>query len=208
MLRVIAAIATVATLLFAGCAGTQPAGSGSSPPGPGATKVDYDERKGDARPFVDAVPVNRDQLFTDVTCPADSFGTTRCRVSVSVTYDHAGKCKINAPNITFDKPNRKYIVAWLPPSDDYRFCPLLGDGVTFKEKEASVDEQFDDAWAGDNAGDFGDGASFRGKGCFKRFRMWAANTKGGAEYAYNMQFRRMSPTEVVCTVDPFIRNGR
>ena len=163
------------------------------------------DRMGDARPLVDAVPMDRARPFTDVTCPADALGTTRCRISTSITTV-AGMCKIDAPNILFDKPNRRYILVWSTPSNDYRFCPLLGDGVTFKKQAASDDEQFDDGWAGDNAGDFGDGANYLGKACFKRFRIWAANSKSKGQYDYNVQFRNMKTGEV-CTVDPFIRHG-
>ncbi len=192
MLRAFAFAAMLVLLSILGCASAQ--------------QSTDDERKGDLKPFVDAVPRDRERPFADVTCPADALGTTRCRVNVSVSFDAAGKCKVDAPNITFDKPNRKYIVVWIPPSDDYRFCPLLGDGVTFKKRAASDDEQFDDGWAGDNAGDFGDGPNFRGKSCFKRFRIWAANSKPKEQYDYNVQFRDVSASKV-CTVDPFIRNG-
>ena len=207
MMRVIVFVATFATLSFSGCASTQTAGSGSLKAGSGAMTADYSYRKGEASPLVDAIPVDRARLYDDVVCPADNFGLTRCRVQVDVAVDGMGTCTIKAPNITFDKPDRRYVVTWVPPSNDYRFCPLLGDGVTFKDQAASDDEQFDDAWAGDNAGDFGDGASFRGKGCFKRFRMWAANTKPNEQYNFNMQFRNIS-NKKICKVDPFIRNGR
>ena len=64
----------------------------------------------------------------------------------------------------------------------------------------------DDLGGGIDGGGFVDGANYLGKACFKRFRIWAANSKSKGQYDYNVQFRNMKTGEV-CTVDPFIRNG-
>ncbi|MEO8484702.1 MAG: hypothetical protein ABI585_00045 [Betaproteobacteria bacterium] len=198
MLRAFAGMSLV-LLLLAGCTPKDAATGGAS---------------GVSTFAVVAVPVDPTKKFDRVVCNADAVGKTRCLVSILPTIDGAGNCTVEAPHIEFDKPDRRFVVAWRPTAADavtedpkFRFCPLLGDGVWFKDPVASNDEQFDENWASDSAGDLlGDNASFANKDCYKRARVWAGNKKTGASYAYKMQFH-YKPTGAVCKVDPFIKNG-
>jgi len=162
-------------------------------------------------PLSAAEPVNPARPFDDVVCKADLIGKTRCKVNVLATYNGTA-CSAKAPNITFDKPDRRFVVIWIPvdaaqnPDESFRFCPLLGDGAFLKDSAGSDDEQFDDAWSGDDAGNGTDPLKFKGKACFKRFRMSAENSKSLAQYDYRMVFRH-KPSGKPCTVDPFIKNG-
>lgn len=162
-------------------------------------------------PLSAAEPVDPKKPFDDVVCKADLIGKTRCKVNVLATYNGTS-CSAKAPNITFDKPDRRFVLIWIPvdanqnPADSFRFCPLLGDGAFLKDQAGSDDEQFDDAWSGDDAGNGTDPTKFKGKACFKRFRMSAENSKATSQYDYRMYFRHM-PSGKPCTVDPFIKNG-
>jgi hypothetical protein len=162
-------------------------------------------------PLSAAVPVDPLKPYDNVTCVADAFGKTRCQIRVETTWDGT-KCNARAPNIFFDKPNRKYVLIWIPvdvnqqPDDRFRFCPLLGDGAWLKDTLGSLDEQFDDAWAGDDAGNGTDPTKYKGMACFKRFRMHAENSLSPKQYDYRMVFRHMQSGKP-CVVDPFIKNG-
>lgn len=178
-----------------------------------ATRVDAQAWKPiPAEPFP---PTDPSQAFRNVTCKwnGSGFNTTRCLVNVR-PYDDAGTCKVEAPNINLQVPGKDYIIIWQPTDaagtplrDDYRFCPLAGDGVSLKDLAGSNDEQFDDRWSGNMLELGSDSASFLGKACFARTRIKALNNgHSKVEYNYEIVFHRIRDQKP-CKADPFIRNG-
>ena len=141
----------------------------------------------------------------DVSCdPPDADGIAkRCKIDVDVDFQIAGTCRVVVPNYIILKNKKKAVLVWDLPAG-YRFCAARGDGVFLVDKDQVGDEQFDDFGvpdAGTGRPDF--------KECRNRFRILALNSKHSGpriEYAYRLQFRRMSDN-LVCTADPFIRNG-
>ncbi len=135
----------------------------------------------------------------------------RCPVKVLVVLDPivptpAMKpkftCRVNAPDVHLNKPKKgRVVIVWDLPKD-YEFCPVLGDGVFLVDPDHVVDEGFDDFGVPD---DGVGNASF--KKCRNKFRMLAEN-KGHTDklYDYRLQFRNLSE-KLVCTFDPFIKNG-
>ena len=189
--------ATVASLALSGCASDAPRTTTFQ----GASVF----------PTAIAEPTDPSKPFDEVTCKADAFGKTRCQVKVLAKM-RGSVCEAKAPDIVFDKPSRTFVVAWVPsdeqqrPAEEFRFCPLLGDGAFLKNTNGSDDDQFDDAWSGDDAGVGSDPVKFKGRDCYKRFRMQAENSKSKATYDYRMTFRHKS-NGAVCTVDPVFKNG-
>jgi len=159
--------------------------------------------------FVDAKPRDALKPYSDVNCNSTG-ATTRCKVQVNASYNAGTRvCTVEAPNIYFDRSDRNFILVWVPPSADFKFCPIQGDGVSFKDAKATVDEQFDDAWAIENGeSPAGDNPMYKKKDCFNRYRILALNTpaKSGEQYDYGIQFRHM-PSGAKCALDPFIKNG-
>lgn len=159
--------------------------------------------------------------FDNVKCKWDGYlGKTRCLVNVRAEFVPAAppvpaRCDAKAPNVYLDTSDKKFIIIWQPTDaqgtplpNDFRFCPLAGDGTYLKELPGSEDEQFDDTWTGDNAGVGSDPTKYKGKACFARSRMLAENSSAytAKEYKYQVQFHHKA-SGLKCVADPFIKNG-
>ena len=147
-------------------------------------------------------------VLPDVSCqPPDGEGNARrCPVSVTVNLTPLPPatpttCTVNAPNVILSQ-QKKVVIVWDLPAG-FAFCPALGDGVFLTQPDDVSDEQFEDFGVPDD----GVGNPTFTK-CRNKFRILAVNSKNAAKpYGYRLQFRQRAGAKLVCTADPFIKNG-